>query len=77
MRDVPAPRASSRRCVVKARFVPMNAYGARAAALHLSYIEREGVEQDGSSGRVYGAAEIVDVGGKLVATATSSCLVMG
>src|SRR5450432_3583756 len=61
VRDVPAPRAFSRRCVVKARFVPMNAYGARAAALHLAYIEREGVEHDGSSGRVYGPAETVDV----------------
>jgi hypothetical protein len=31
------------------------------AALHLAYIEREGVERGGSSGRVYGPAEIVDV----------------
>jgi hypothetical protein len=61
VRDVRASRAFSRRCVVKARFVPMNGYGARAAALHLAYIEREGVERDGSSGRVYGPAEIVDV----------------
>jgi hypothetical protein len=52
VRDVAAPRVLSRRCVFKARFVPKNAYGARAAALHLAYIEREGVERDGSSGRV-------------------------
>ncbi len=39
----------------------MNAYGKRAAALHLPYIERDGVEEDGSAGRVYGAAEVSDV----------------
>jgi type IV secretory pathway VirD2 relaxase len=61
VRDVPAPRAFSRRCVVKARYVAMNARGARAAALHLSYIEREGVEQDGSAGRIYGPADTTDV----------------
>lgn len=56
-RDVRRPGPMARRCVVKARFVPMNAYGKRAAALHLTYIERDGVEQDGSAGRVYGPAE--------------------
>ena len=60
-RDVPRPRAFARRCIVKARFVPMNAYGSRAAALHLSYIERDGVEQDGSPGRIYGPADTADV----------------
>ena len=29
--------------------------GARASALHLTYIERDGVERDGSPGRLYGA----------------------
>ncbi len=60
-RDVPRPGALARRCVIKARFVPMNAYGKRAAALHLSYVERGGVEQDGTAGCVYGAAEVSDV----------------
>jgi type IV secretory pathway VirD2 relaxase len=60
-RDVPRPRAFARRCIVKARFVPMNTYGARAAALHLAYIERDGVEQDGSPGRIYGPADVADV----------------
>lgn len=60
-RDVPRPGALARRCVIKARFVPMNAYGRRAADLHLSYVERDGVEEDGTAGRVYGAAEVSDV----------------
>ncbi len=59
-RDVPRPDARARRCVIEARFVPMNAYGRRAAALHLSYVERDGVEEDGTAGRVYGAAEVSD-----------------
>jgi type IV secretory pathway VirD2 relaxase len=59
-RDVPRPGAEARRCIVKARFVPMNANGKRAAALHLAYIERDGVEQDGSKGRLYSGAEIAD-----------------
>jgi type IV secretory pathway VirD2 relaxase len=60
-RDVPRPGPFARRCVIKARYVPMNAYGKRAAALHLSYVERDGVEQDGGAGRVYGPAEASDV----------------
>jgi type IV secretory pathway VirD2 relaxase len=49
------PLAGSRRCVVKARYVPMNGRGMRAAGLHLAYLERDGVERDGSPGRLYGA----------------------
>ena len=60
-RDVPRPRASARRCIVKARFVAMNAYGTRAASLHLSYIERDGVEADGSPGRLYGPVDAADL----------------
>jgi hypothetical protein len=60
-RDVPRPGPFARRCVIKARFVPMSAYGKRAAALLLPYIEQDGVEQDGTAGRVYGAAEVADV----------------
>lgn len=58
--DVLRPRAGSRRCIVKARIVPMNARGMKAAHLHLAYIERDGVERDGSEGRLYGAGETVD-----------------
>jgi type IV secretory pathway VirD2 relaxase len=60
-RDVRRPGAHARRCIVKARFVPMNAYGKRAAALHLAYVERDGVEQDGSPGRLYGPDGTADV----------------
>ncbi len=52
---VRAPRADARRVVVKARFVKMTPRGAKAAALHLRYIARDGVEKDGSSGVLYGA----------------------
>ena len=52
--DVRPPRPQSRRVVVKARFVKMTRSGAKAAALHLRYIERDGVERDGSKGVLYG-----------------------
>ena len=51
------PHANSRRCVIKARFVPLTAHGQKAAKLHLAYLERDGVERDGSPGRLYGADE--------------------
>ncbi len=51
------PHALSRRCVVKARYVPMAGSGRRLAKLHLVYLERDGVERDGSPGRLYGADE--------------------
>jgi type IV secretory pathway VirD2 relaxase len=38
----------------------MNASGAKAAALHLRYIERDGVERDGSKGVLYDAGGAVD-----------------
>jgi type IV secretory pathway VirD2 relaxase len=47
------PGANARRVVVKAHALRMNATGAKAAALHLRYIEREGVERDGSRGVLY------------------------
>jgi type IV secretory pathway VirD2 relaxase len=40
--------------VVKVHYVKLTASGARAAALHLRYIERDGVELDGSKGVLYG-----------------------
>jgi type IV secretory pathway VirD2 relaxase len=45
----------SRRVVVKAHVARLRAGGAKAAALHLRYIERDGVEKDGSRGVLYGA----------------------
>jgi len=66
-RDVPRPGPFARRCVIKARFVPMNAYGKRAAVLHLSYVERDGVEQDGRAGSLYGPAEASNLRGALSA----------
>ena len=50
------PRALSRRCVIKARYVS-TARGQRAAKVHLAYLERDGVERDGSPGQLYGASE--------------------
>jgi type IV secretory pathway VirD2 relaxase len=41
--------------MVKTHVVRMTAYGAEAASRHLRYIEREGVEADGSRGQMYGA----------------------
>jgi len=52
---VRAPHAQSRRCVIKARYVRLNANGMKAARLHLAYLERDGVERDGAPGRLYGA----------------------
>jgi type IV secretory pathway VirD2 relaxase len=51
------PGHLDRRVIVKARFVSMSGDGVKTAALHLRYIERDGVERDGSPGRLYGAAE--------------------
>jgi hypothetical protein len=54
--DVPVPGPGARRCIIKARVVPMRQRGMAAARLHLDYIERDGVEQDGSAGRLYSDA---------------------
>ena len=52
----PIARAGgARRVVVKAHLVRMTAGGAKAAALHLRYIVRDGVERDGAKGVLYGA----------------------
>jgi type IV secretory pathway VirD2 relaxase len=47
----------SRRVIIKARVVKMNAYGLKAASMHINYIERGGVEKDGSQGTLYGKNE--------------------
>ena len=54
---VRAPHALSRRCVIKSKYVPMTGEGRRLAVRHLAYLERDGVERDGSPGRLYGADE--------------------
>jgi type IV secretory pathway VirD2 relaxase len=55
--DVPAPVPLSRRSTVKARYVPLTLRGREAARLHLLYLERDGVEPDGSPGRFFGPTE--------------------
>ena len=50
---VGGPSALSQRVVVKAHYVKMNTYGAKAAWMHVRYIERDGVERDGSPGVLY------------------------
>jgi type IV secretory pathway VirD2 relaxase len=51
---VRAPTALSRRAVIKARVVQMKGTALKGAALHLRYIQREGVERDGTKGNLYG-----------------------
>jgi type IV secretory pathway VirD2 relaxase len=48
------PRHSARRVVVKAHVQKLGGHGAQAASRHLRYIERDGVEKDGSPGVLYG-----------------------
>jgi type IV secretory pathway VirD2 relaxase len=50
---VRAPARDARRVVAKAHYLRMTATGAKAATLHLRYIERDGVEKDGSKGVPY------------------------
>ena len=58
---VKEPHASSRRCVIKAHYVPLRTQeGMKAAKDHLGYLERDGVEHDGSPGRFYAADESFD-----------------
>jgi len=51
---------NTRRAVVKSHYVSMTRGGRLAAARHLAYLERDGVEQDGSPGRLYGSDESFD-----------------
>jgi type IV secretory pathway VirD2 relaxase len=48
-------QANARRVVIKAHVQRMGPSAAKAAALHVRYIERDGVEKDGSKGVLYGA----------------------
>ena len=52
---VHARQASARRVIIKAHVQRMGPSGAKAAALHVRYIERDGVERDGSKGVLYGS----------------------
>jgi type IV secretory pathway VirD2 relaxase len=53
------PNVRSRRCVIKGRYVKVKANG-KAAKMHLAYLERDGVERDGSPGKLYGADAAFD-----------------
>lgn len=59
---VRSANALSRRVVVKARIVQMRNSGQKAADLHIQYIERDGVEKDGSKGTLYGRDDSFDKG---------------
>jgi hypothetical protein len=48
-------QAGARRVVIKAHLLRMGPTAAKAAALHVRYIERDGVEKDGSKGTLYDA----------------------
>jgi type IV secretory pathway VirD2 relaxase len=48
-------QAHARRVIVKAHLLRMGPTAAKAAALHVRYIERDGVEKDGSKGVLYDA----------------------
>jgi type IV secretory pathway VirD2 relaxase len=52
---VKSPGASARRVIIKAHVQRMGPGAAKAAALHLRYIERDGVEKDGSKAVLYTA----------------------
>src|ERR1700690_131258 len=49
--DIGETPVNTRRCVVKSHYVSMLRGGRVAAALHLAYLERDGVERDGSGVR--------------------------
>jgi type IV secretory pathway VirD2 relaxase len=53
--SVRPPHELSRRCVIKTRYIAMTGTGRSRARSHLKYLERDGVERDGSPGRLYGA----------------------
>ncbi|MCW1985392.1 UNVERIFIED_ORG: type IV secretory pathway VirD2 relaxase [Sphingomonas sp. R1F5B] len=46
--------ASSRRVVVKARFVKLAGKGMKAASAHLAYLQRDGTTREGERGTLYG-----------------------
>jgi type IV secretory pathway VirD2 relaxase len=46
---------NARRVVIKSRFVVLKRAGVNSVAVHLRYIERDGVTRDGQKGQAYGA----------------------
>jgi hypothetical protein len=52
---VSEPHGSSRRCVIKSKYAQIRSGDLRGMKSHLAYLERDGVERDGSPGRLYGA----------------------
>ena len=52
------PHALSRRCVIKGRYVAMTGNGRKIAKEHLAYLERDGVERDGSPGQLASLAKV-------------------
>jgi hypothetical protein len=50
------PGPDARRVVIKAHIARLTATGAKAASLHLRYIQRDGIEKDGSPGVLYDAS---------------------
>jgi len=54
------PAIYSRRVTIKARYVRMSHGGKDTFRLHLKYIEREGVEKDGSKGVLYSQRDDFD-----------------
>jgi len=54
IRATPKTHEFSRRVLVKARIVKMSKNGWDASQAHLKYIEREGVDKDGSKGKMFG-----------------------
>jgi type IV secretory pathway VirD2 relaxase len=58
--DIRDAGAFSRRCSIKTRYVQMRTGSQAAARRHLGYIERDGVEKDGSKGRMFDGRGDVD-----------------
>ena len=57
---VPEPLERHRRCTIKTKYISTRPDGGEAARDHLAYLVRDGVEQDGSRGRLFGADETFD-----------------
>jgi hypothetical protein len=57
---VRTPTETSRRCVIKSRYNTLGKDGLAGMRRHLAYLERDGVERDGSPGRLYGADDGFD-----------------
>lgn len=54
--------ANGRRVIVKSRFVVLQRASPHSAAVHLRYIEREGVTRDGQKGQAYSAeTDVADI----------------